>query len=87
MNKMMDAMMLSCQKAAALIDRKSLFNLSWKESIQLKMHTGMCTACTNYLKQSKAIDLFLEKNISLADNSGIPHMVNDSLKEKIISKL
>ena len=86
MKKIMNFLMLSCKKASALIDKKSLFGLTWKEKVMLHMHTSMCDFCTAYQKQSKLIDGVLHKHIS-ASEKNILLVENKELKEKIISKL
>jgi len=85
MKKLMNYLMLSCQKAAALIDKKSLFGLTRKEKMMLKMHTSMCDICTAYQKQSLLLDKFLHSHIH-SDNKNIV-IANEKLKEQIILKL
>ena len=80
-------LMLSCKKASALIDKKQLFGISWKEKVQLKMHTAMCDACGVYEKQSKIIDNFLNKTISSSGSENHQVIENKELQKKIISKL
>ncbi len=83
----MNFLMLSCKKAAALIDKKTEVKLSWKENMQLHMHTSMCDACTAYKKQSRFIDKALHTYIH-AIREGINTTIeNKALKEQIISKL
>lgn len=79
--------MLSCKKATELIERKSIFGLSWKENIQLKVHTKMCDACSIYQKQSKEIDTLLEKHICSTDETHNPELANKELKETILQRL
>lgn len=52
MKKLMNILMLSCKKASALIDKKSVTKLSIKEKVMLRTHTSMCDFCTEY--QNKA---------------------------------
>ncbi|MBI5857583.1 MAG: hypothetical protein HZB42_08015 [Sphingobacteriales bacterium] len=87
MKKLMNYLMLSCKKATELIEKKSLFGLSWKENIQLKVHTKMCNACSTYQKQSKEIDTLLEKHICSADETHTPELENKKLKETILQSL
>ncbi len=58
----MHKLFLSCLKATELIEKRLNFKLSVKEKLQLKVHKMMCSACSNYEKQS----LFIEKGISLS---------------------
>ena len=79
--------MLSCKRATELIEKKSILGLSWKEDVQLKMHTKMCDACSHYQKQSKEIDTLLEKYIHNEDESKMPQLENKQLKENILHSL
>jgi anti-sigma factor RsiW len=87
MKKLMNVLMLSCRKASELIDKRSLAKLSTKEKVMLHMHTSMCDACAAYQKQSRAIDGLLHKHLHHTDEAIPPQVVNDKLKDKIISKL
>lgn len=80
----MNFLMLSCKKATELIEKKSLFGLNWKENMQLKVHTKMCDACSHYQKQSHQIDAMLESQLKHTDESNIPQLENNSLKEEIL---
>lgn len=82
----MNKVMLSCKKATELIDKKAVANLSIKEEVMLMMHTGMCTACTAYQKQSKMLDQLLHKHIQGTDEGNVPEVSNEELKRKISSK-
>lgn len=79
--------MLSCKRATELIEKKSILGLSWKEDVQLKMHTKMCDACSHYQKQSKEIDTLLEKYIHNEDESKMPQLENKQLKKNILHSL
>lgn len=83
----MHILMLSCVKASELIDKKSLIKLSWKEKLQLNMHTAMCDGCKAYEKQSYLLDNMLHKHTHIHDESSVSQKVNTELKDKIISKL
>ncbi len=79
----MNFLMLSCKKASALIDKKTLLGLTLKERVMLKMHTAMCTACTAYNKQSRFIEHALHEHF----NTGTEQLNTKELKAQIISKL
>jgi hypothetical protein len=79
--------MLSCKRATELIEKKSILGLSLKENVQLKVHTKVCDACSQYQKQSKEIDTLLEKHIHSIDESKVPEMENKKLKETILHSL
>lgn len=83
----MNYLMLSCKRAAGLIDKKSISGLTWKENIQLSMHTKMCDACSNYQKQSKIIDKAMESQIHSTDEAAISLLGNKELKEAILHSL
>ena len=87
MKRLMNLLMLSCKKATELIDKKLVVKLSMKESVLLRMHTSMCDACTAYQKQSKFLDEMLHHHLEHTDETNIPLIVNNDLKEQIISKL
>lgn len=87
--KLMNFFMLSCRKASELIEKKLLFGLSPLESIHLKVHTSMCTACTAYQKQSKdihkALGTFVKEKQDLNGTTATVDV--DKLKEKIIRSI
>ena len=87
MKKLMNYLMLSCKKAASLIDKKAEVKLSWKENMQLTMHKSMCDACTAYEKQSKLIDKILHTHIHSHSETNLPVIENKELQKQIISKL
>ncbi len=60
MNRLMQKLMLSCKKATELIDKKIHSGISRDEKVKLYFHTMMCSACTNYEKQSYLIDKALK---------------------------
>lgn len=41
-------MAMKCEKAGGLIDKKDTEKLSFKESIQLKLHLLNCSVCKGY---------------------------------------
>ena len=84
MNNWMNTFMLSCKKASELIDKKSIIKLSMKENVILHMHTAMCDGCKAYQKQSKILDELLHKHIH---ENKVPEIINNELKQQIISKL
>ncbi len=60
----MNAMMLSCVKATELMEMKEHVPLGLLKTIQLHMHTAMCSGCRNYMKQSQLIDELIEKKFN-----------------------
>lgn len=87
MKKLMNILMLSCKKASDLIDKKSAVKLSMKENVMLHMHTAMCDGCKAYQKQSRILDELLSKHIYTTDETQVPQIINNKLKQQIISKI
>ena len=83
----MHLMVLSCKTAAALIDKKLLFKLTWRENIQLHVHSAICDVCKAYQKQSKVLDSVLHQHIGNTDDLKITLLKNDELKSKIKTNL
>lgn len=83
----MNILMLSCKKASELIDKKSVVNLSMKEYVMLYMHTAICDGCKEYQSQSKILDNLLKQHLQKTDETEIPQIINNELKQQIISKL
>lgn len=80
--------MLSCRKTTELIEKRSWIGLSRKESIQLKMHTAMCKACSAYQKQSEWLDKMIYPQFNDPHTESNDDIIeNKELKERIISKL
>ena len=79
----MNVMMLSCVKATALMEMKEHVPLGLLKTMQLRMHTAMCSGCRNYVKQSQLINQLLQKKFDT-----LPIIKNtDDLEAAIISKL
>lgn len=83
----MNWLVLSCKKATTLIEKKLLVKLSVKEEVQLKLHKSMCSACTEYEKQSKMIDEIFHNHFQNFDTILPEAMINEGLKRKIIDSL
>ena len=78
--------MLSCKKASGLIEKKLHFPLSPIEKIQLFFHTSMCDTCKSYQKQSKDLDILLDKHIhhnpKISDT--LDDILSDDIKKRIV---
>ena len=75
--------MLSCLKVTELIEMKEQIPLGFLKTLQLRIHTNMCSGCRNYMKHSRLINQLLKKNLS-----AVSVMENtDDLETAIISKL
>ncbi len=75
--------MLSCVKATQLMEMKEHVPLGIIKTMQLHMHTAMCSGCRNYMMQSRLINELLQKNYAKATD--IEN--TDELEAKIISKV
>jgi len=85
MNRFAQIVMLSCKKTTELIEKKSFVGLSYKEEIQLRLHTCICDSCTNYKKQSVILDNIVHHLIHSDNQKDLP--MNNILKEKIIQSI
>lgn len=74
--KIIHLILLSCKKATELIEKKSLFGLSWIEKTQLRLHTNVCDGCTIYQQQSL-----------LLDEAIMGQFKNEALKQRILNRL
>ncbi|HXH99485.1 MAG TPA: hypothetical protein VNI52_04400 [Sphingobacteriaceae bacterium] len=79
----MNAMMLSCVKATELMEMKEHVPLSLVKTMQLHMHTAMCSGCRNYMKQSRLINELLQRKFSTL----AVIEKTDDLEAAIISKI
>ncbi len=79
----MNAMMLSCVKATELMEMKQHVPLGFIKTMQLHMHTAMCSGCRNYMKHTRLISELLQKEFSV-----VPVIENtDDLEAAIIQKI
>ncbi|AWV98472.1 hypothetical protein [Arcticibacterium luteifluviistationis] len=84
LKRIMSYMLLSCQKATQLIEKRKIHNLSWQEKILLDSHLGMCKACKGYEKQSETIDQLFEHHHQSTDDSA---ELSDKEKDELIKFL
>ncbi|MCK5101640.1 MAG: hypothetical protein KAI99_13115 [Cyclobacteriaceae bacterium] len=89
MKKLMNILMLSCKKASGLIEKKLHFPLSPIEKMQLFFHTSMCDTCKSYQKQSKDLDILLDKHIHHVPNISdtLDNTLSDDIKKRIVGEL
>ena len=69
------------------MDKGADENLTWKQTMQLRMHTKICDGCAAYQKQSTLIEKILNNNINFDLNNLSTVIENKELQKKIISKL
>lgn len=82
-----DKLMLSCQKASELAEKKSLYSLTVSERLKLRLHNSMCEVCKTYTKQSQLIDNYLYNYFNKSSNDLHSISENKELKEKIIANI
>lgn len=68
MKKIVYYMLLSCLKATELIEKRFHYKLTFKEKVQLKIHTSMCKGCKAYESQSFSLEQAIQ-NINIIQNS------------------
>ena len=84
----MQKMMLSCKKATELIDKKIHSGINREEKVKLYFHTIMCSACSNYEKQSFLIDKALKNPGDSQSESNQNHAEpTEGMADRIIQKL
>lgn len=80
--------MLSCKAATALMEKKHNSGLTFREKIQLWVHTAMCDACRRYEKQSFYVERLLTKHLgSKKETDPAPPPQGNDLESKILQKL
>lgn len=75
--KMMNVVLLSCKKAAFLIDLEQENPLTVLKKVQLKMHLSVCKNCSNYEIQSRIIGTILKNNQKSADQISELHLAEE----------
>lgn len=79
---LMHTLLLSCRKAAALIERRSFAPLPAGLSVQLWMHTRICAGCKAFQHQSEVIDTLLEQR-----GNGVDAVSTAPLEQRIITAI
>jgi CO dehydrogenase/acetyl-CoA synthase beta subunit len=87
MQRIINSLLISCQKATELIDKKSVMKLPLRENTLLHIHTSICNACKQYEKQSKIIDELLKQHFQKTESAQVPQLTNNELKHKVFSLL
>lgn len=84
MKKMMGGLMLSCDKATALVEKRIDLGLTRMEQLKLIFHTSMCSGCRNYVKQSALIHELLNSRVKTFERNMhqqiVPQLKSDILK-------
>lgn len=89
MGKLMNILMITCEKSTELIEKKTYFSLNTMEKIQLYMHTQMCDACKSWQKHSKELDSTLKNHFTTThtDDNDNQEGLSEKEKETILRKL
>lgn len=85
MKKWMNLILLSCKRATELIEKQHVEPLTSKESMQLQIHSAMCSACKSYKKQSAVLDETIAKMVKPESESN--EVLSSKTKETIIKKI
>ena len=83
----MQIILLSCLKATEFVEKRINYKLSLKERIQLKLHTSMCKACSDYEKQSTLIEKIISETKYNTHNKTDDKEDLTSLKKTIIKNI
>ena len=90
MKRLVNILLLSCKKATELIEKREFIPLSYKEKLQLRLHTSMCKACKSYEKQSdtleKALSDWVKKNEKTDDKNVLPSQAKAAIINKLKEK-
>jgi len=68
----------NCRKATFLIDKKMNGKISFRESMELRIHLLGCDVCSLYVKQSGKIDEMIKALLKTPTQSGL--RLGDSFK-------
>ena len=82
MEKLMRMLMISCQKAGELIEKKIDKQISLVERFELFFHTSVCNACRTYEKQSKLIQKAIDHRHKPPQKPAPDHL-KEKLKEQL----
>jgi len=81
-------LVLSCKRATELTEKKSVFQLSWNEQLQLDLHTKICKCCAIYQEQSILLDKIIRhQKMEISKFKPVFHLKNETLKLSIIHRL
>lgn len=86
--KLMTQLLLSCQEATGLIEKKLYYALGKQERMQLFLHKSICETCSNYEKQSLLLDKSLKEQAKFIGEMRRQRLRQpDDFKKKILEKL
>jgi hypothetical protein len=76
-------MMIDCNKAGQMMDQREFEKLSWWAKRKLKIHMGICKACTKYENDNHV----LARVIKMAGAKHCDTCLSEDEKQVIKSKL
>lgn len=71
----------NCKQATLLIEKKQLTQLSFRETIELRIHLTGCDMCRLYRKQSQVINTMVQQLFKASVQSGNLSLDDDFKKE------
>lgn len=79
--------MISCERSTQLSEKSLAIKLGWLDQKKLTIHNNMCAVCKTYLEQSRLVDSLLAKYLMQHGLDGNSTIINEKLKQRILSKL
>jgi hypothetical protein len=77
--KLLNVLLISCQRAADLVHKKHNIGLNRNEKLKLKVHTKMCTACKTFEKQTDQIEEALKSHVNQTPTTDLTDFKVDTL--------
>lgn len=71
----------NCKQATLLIEKKQLTQLSFRETIELRIHLTGCGMCRLYSKQSQVINTMVQQLFQASAQAGNISLDDDFKKE------
>jgi len=75
----------NCKQATYLIEKKSIKRLSFRETIELRIHLFGCSFCRLYSKQSRVINDMVQELFRSSMQSG--YRLNDDFKKELQQRI
>ena len=85
MKRIAKLLMLSCEKAAQMVEKEQDVGLNPVEKAQLLLHTSVCKRCARWQQQSKHLDQALTK--AAGKNAPSEQRLSEEAKKAIINKV
>lgn len=75
--------MINCEEVTYLIEKRELKKLTFKEKINLKLHSAMCKLCRNYENDSRVLGKIIKKLSSKSTKACLSKEEKDVMKDNI----